>query len=106
MARSRCAELRHKSYGRCAFSILGPSPRPRKTRSHRNAGPSILNEPRGARPNFEEGRAMGKTETKTSTCYGCAHTACFVKAHLEDGRLVKVTPDPEKICVDSCPRGF
>ncbi len=49
---------------------------------------------------------METTVVKTSTCYGCAHTACFVKAHIEDGRLVKVTPDPEKICVDSCPRGF
>ena len=49
---------------------------------------------------------MGKTEIKTSTCYGCAHTACFVKAHIEDGKLVKVTPDPEKICIDNCPRGF
>jgi len=49
---------------------------------------------------------MGKTEIKTTTCYGCAHTACFVKAHLEDGKLVKVTPDREKICVDVCTRGF
>ena len=49
---------------------------------------------------------MAKTEIKTSTCYGCAHTACFVKAHIEDGKLVKVTPDPEKICVENCPRGF
>ncbi|BBO81103.1 hypothetical protein DSCO28_16690 [Desulfosarcina ovata subsp. sediminis] len=49
---------------------------------------------------------MGKTEIKTTTCYGCAHTACFVKAHIEDGKLVKVTPDREKICVDVCTRGF
>lgn len=49
---------------------------------------------------------MGGTEIKTTTCYGCAHTACFVKAHIEDGKLVKVTPDEEKICIDSCTRGF
>ena len=49
---------------------------------------------------------MGETTIKTTTCYGCAHTACFVKAHIEDGKLVKVTPDREKICVDVCTRGF
>lgn len=49
---------------------------------------------------------MSTTEIKTTTCYGCAHTACFLKAHIEDGRLVKVTPDREKICVDDCTRGF
>ncbi len=49
---------------------------------------------------------MGKTEIRTTTCYGCAHSACFVKAHIEDGKLVKVTPDREKICVDLCTRGF
>jgi len=49
---------------------------------------------------------MGDTAIKTTTCYGCAHTACFVKAHIEDGKLVKVTRDPEKICVESCSRGF
>ncbi len=49
---------------------------------------------------------MSTEEIKTTTCYGCAHTACFLKAHIVDGELVRVTPDPEKICVDDCPRGF
>ena len=49
---------------------------------------------------------MEKEEIKTVTCYGCPHAACFVKAHIIDGKLVKVTPDPEKICLADCPRGF
>ena len=45
---------------------------------------------------------MGKLEIKQSLCFGCAHTTCFVKAHIEDGKLIKMMPDHEKICVDTC----
>ena len=49
---------------------------------------------------------MGKLEIKQSLCFGCAHTTCFVKAHIEDGKLIKMMPDREKICIDNCTRGF
>ena len=49
---------------------------------------------------------MSEEVIKTVTCYGCPHAACFVKAHIVDGELVKVTPDPDKVYVQDCTRGF
>ncbi len=49
---------------------------------------------------------MSKTEIKRTTCYGCPLAACFVQAHVEDGKVVKVTADPELPCEKNCPRGF
>ena len=43
---------------------------------------------------------MSTEEIRTVTCYGCPHAVCFVQAHLVDGELVAVTPDPGKPCVD------
>ena len=47
-----------------------------------------------------------KTEIKTTTCYGCPLGACFIQAHIQDGKLVKVVPHPELPCTSNCARGF
>jgi anaerobic selenocysteine-containing dehydrogenase len=49
---------------------------------------------------------MGNVEIKRTCCYGCPTSGCFVQAHIEDGKLVKVTPDYELPCVPNCQRGF
>lgn len=49
---------------------------------------------------------MSKETVKSSTCYACPLGACFIKVHLKDGKIVKVTNDPEKVSVNNCRRGF